>query len=246
MLFKYETDIADVIRDVFNDNIEVPQSCLSQDSQQSQLHTSSLWLARAQSRKNRINHYLWNEREGIFSDYNTRTHEKTAFKSVTSLWALWSGVADDRQAALLVANALPHFEYHGGLTCTSKESIGPSGPDQPQRQWDYPYGWAPHQVMAWDGLGKYGYRKEAERLAYRWLHMITQAAVNFNGVIVEKYNVTEPGRPHEVYAEYGNQGLGFTGLAREGCVEGVDAVEDWLTVGAGSDGRMPATHMDLG
>lgn len=218
LLFKYETDIAYAISEVFNDRLEIPEYCLPAGAQHAQFDCSSLWIERARSRKTHIDRYLWNEHQGIFCDYNTLSGEKTEFESVTCLWALWSGVADDRQAALLVANALPLFEHHGGLSCTSRHSVGPKGPEQPQRQWDYPYGWAPHQIMAWDGLRRYGYHKEAERLAYRWLHMITQAAVDFNGVIVEKYDVTVRHRPHEVDAEYGNQGRAFEGLAREGYV----------------------------
>lgn len=30
---------------------------------------------------------------------------------------------------------------------------------------------APHQMMAWCGLERYGYIEEAQRVAYRWLFM---------------------------------------------------------------------------
>lgn len=46
--------------------------------------------------------------------------------------------------------------------------------------------------------------------------MVTKAFVDFNGVVVEKYDVTRPVDPHKVEAEYGNQGGGFRGVAREG------------------------------
>ena len=62
----------------------------------------------------------------------------------------------------------------------------------------------------------YGFNEEAERLAYKWLFMITKAFVDFNGVVVEKYDVTRPIDPHRVDAEYGNQGLDFKGVAKEG------------------------------
>ena len=100
---------------------------------------------------------------------------------------------------------------------------------------DYPFGWAPQQILAWGGLIKYGYGEEAQRLAYKWLFMVTskclpddvlswqgtntwhlEAFVDFNGVVVEKYNVTRELDPHKVDAEYGNQGGDFKGVAREG------------------------------
>jgi alpha,alpha-trehalase len=46
--------------------------------------------------------------------------------------------------------------------------------------------------------------------------MMTKAFVDFNGVVVEKYDVTRPVDPHRVDAEYGNQGLDFKGVAKEG------------------------------
>lgn len=85
-------------------------------------------------------------------------------------------------------------------------------------------GWAPQQMLAWFGLEKYGYQDITRRLAYRWLYMITKAFVDYNGVVVEKYDVTRAHTdPHRVDAEYGNQGLDFRGVAREGLVS-VDGV----------------------
>lgn len=43
-----------------------------------------------------------------------------------------------------------------------------------------------------------------------------RAFVDFNGVVVEKYNVTRELDPHKVDAEYGNQGSKFKGVPREG------------------------------
>lgn len=48
--------------------------------------------------------------------------------------------------------------------------------------------------------------------------MMTKAFVDYNGVVVEKYDVTRPMDPHRVDAEYGNQGLDFKGVAKEGYV----------------------------
>ena len=73
-------------------------------------------------------------------------------------------------------------------------------------------------MLAWTGFLRYGYQEEAERLAYKWLYMITKAFVDFNGVVVEKYDVTGPIDPHRVDAEYGNQGTDFKGAPREGYV----------------------------
>lgn len=70
--------------------------------------------------------------------------------------------------------------------------------------------------MAWEGMRKYGYGDEAARLCYRWLYSLTKAFVDYNGVLVEKYDVTRPIDPHKVDAEYGNQGGDIRGVATEG------------------------------
>jgi len=174
-----------------------------------------VWDRRALKRKQAIDKYLWNEEKGTYLDYNTKTRTQTDFEAVSCFWALWCGVASPHQAALLVSKALPRFERIGGLLTTTKDRRGTTV-CHPAHQWDYPYGWAPHQVMAWDGLLRYGYQEEAERLVYRWLYLITKVFVNFNGTVVEKYDVTQDVDPHKVMLEYGNQGLGFKMYAKEG------------------------------
>jgi len=44
--------------------------------------------------------------------------------------------------------------------------------------------------MTWVGLERYGYLEEAQRLAYRFLYMMTTAFVDFNGVVPEKVRPT--------------------------------------------------------
>ena len=56
----------------------------------------------------------------------------------------------------------------------------------------YSYAWPPHQIMAWVGLERYGRLEDAQRLAYRWLYMMTTAFVDFNGVVPEKVSVAPP------------------------------------------------------
>jgi alpha,alpha-trehalase len=31
------------------------------------------------------------------------------------------------------------------------------------------FGWAPHQVLLWEGLLKYNYKEKAQKWLYRWL-----------------------------------------------------------------------------
>lgn len=212
LLFKYEKDIAFIIRTVFDDSIDVPDEFLTPGVKKRE--SSAAWDRRARRRKAAIDRYLWSEEKGMYFDYDTKSHQQTSFETVTCLWALWSGAASPYQASRLVSN-LSRFERVGGLLSTNVDLRGTTQCHS-AHQWDYPYGWAPHQVMAWDGLRRYGYHEEAERLTYRWLFIVTKVFLEYNGTVVEKYDVTQLADPHKVNVDYGNQGLGFKGYAKEG------------------------------
>ncbi|PMD25395.1 glycoside hydrolase family 37 protein [Hyaloscypha hepaticicola] len=216
LLYKYEKDIAHTIHYYFNNKLPVPDEFLVDNMKPGHVESSSIWDRRAKLRKIAIDKYLWNEKKGMYFDYDTVKKQQCTYESCTTFWALWSGVASPAQAARLVAVGLPMFEVAGGLVSGTEKSRGVIGLDRPNRQWDYPYGWAPQQMLAWTGLVRYGYSEDAERLAYKWLAMMTKAFVDYNGVVVEKYDVTRTVDPHRVDAEYGNQGLDFQGVATEG------------------------------
>ncbi|ROT34622.1 trehalase [Sodiomyces alkalinus F11] len=216
LLFKYEMDIGRTIRNVFNDRLVIPEEFGVGSLKPGTVETSAIWDRRAKRRKLAMDRYLWNEAEGMYFDYDTVKKEQCVYESCTTFWALWAGVASPKQAAAMVQKALPKFETLGGLVSGTEESRGEISLERPNRQWDYPYGWAPQQILAWTGLVRYSFVEDAERLAYKWLFMVTKAFVDFNGVVVEKYDVTRPVDPHRVDAEYGNQGLDIKGVAKEG------------------------------
>jgi len=216
LLYKYETDIGRIIRAHFHDKLEVPAGYCAKGKTPGYFETSAIWERRAKIRRLAVDKYLWNEQEGMYFDYDTVKKEQTGYESATTFWPMWSGLATPRQASVLVESALSKLEAFGGLVSGTEKSRGPIGLDRPNRQWDYPFGWAPQQMLAWVGLQRYGYESDAQRLAYRWCYMVTKAFVDFNGVVVEKYDVTRPVDPHKVDAEYGNQGSDFKGVPREG------------------------------
>ena len=99
------------------------------------------------------------------------------------------------------------------LAATARESVE-SSHWKDARQWDYPYGWAPHQMLAWRGLTNYSLDADARRLAYRWLYTIARNAHDYAGMIPEKFNVVTGS--HDVFVEYGNVGTTFSNHAPEG------------------------------
>ncbi|TPX72620.1 alpha,alpha-trehalase [Chytriomyces confervae] len=175
---------------------------------------SILFTQLASRTRNLIHTYLWNESRGLFFDYDCSSRQQTSYETATNFWPLWARVATQMQADQVVKNALPLFEVVGGLVSTTEASRGGLGEDRPSRQWDYPFGWAPHQMLAWKGLENYDRRSEACRLIYRWLYMCVKAFVEYNGVVPEKFDVVN--MTHLVTAEYGNVGVDFKYIVREG------------------------------
>lgn len=194
LLYRYEMDISDYLESVNSDN--------------------SKWLCLAGKRRERMRALMWDESRGLWFDYDFVKGEKSDYESVTSFWAMWSGIASPEEAELMVERSLGLFEVGGGLVAGTEKSRGPISLLRPNRQWDYPCGWAPHQMMAWEGLKAYGYTDVAKRLAYRWLHMITRCFAEYNAVVPEKFDVVA--RSHKVTAEYGNVGTDFRMVPMEG------------------------------
>jgi alpha,alpha-trehalase len=216
LLYKYETDIAWTIENGFDKKLDIPSDFLPSELDAAAVGSANYWIQRASKRKFSVDKYLWNSATSRFHDYNTKSQVQTPYESITTFWALWSGLASGEQAALMVKNTLPKFEHIGGAVSTTPQPDETPGVDKRSRQWDYPFGWAPHQMTLWDGLRRYGFHNDAKRLAYKWLYLITSIAVDYNGMVLERYDVTKvhwsPGKD----AEYENQGSDFRGVPMEG------------------------------
>ena len=197
LLYKYEIDISKMLEEL-NESGELVEE----------------WRQRALERKSQMNRWLWNESSGQYFDYDFIKKEPVIYDSATAFWPLWAGASSPEQAQKLISNLLPKLEMSGGLVSGTEQSRGSLSLDRPSRQWDFPYGWAPHQIMLWRGLTSYGHLSDARRLAYKWLYTITRAYVNYHGVVPEKFNVVTGS--HRVDVEYGNVGTDFKMLAREG------------------------------
>lgn len=205
LLYKYERDTAEYLRDFCGGSLTTADG---------RVETAAEWQAAADRRQAAADRYLWCEEEDMYFDYDVARGERSTYESVTALWPLWAGMCTAERAERLVRRALPLFEVAGGLVSGTERSLGTISLDRPNRQWDYPYGWAPHQILAWTGLERYGYVASVRRLAYRWLYMITRAFYDYNGVVPEKFDVIR--MSHKVHVEYGNVGTEFKKVPREG------------------------------
>jgi len=156
------------------------------------------WQKRADERKAGVQKYLWNGQRGIYVDYDFVHQTQSSYDYVTAFFPLWAGIATPEQAGALVKH-LSTFEQPGGLVMSPHESGG---------QWDFPYAWAPDQLIADEGLRKYGFNKEADRVSYEFLSTVAE---NFHrdGTIREKYNAVTRSSETQVTAGYHMNIVGF-------------------------------------
>jgi alpha,alpha-trehalase len=156
------------------------------------------WKERGEKRKAAIEKYMWDAGRGVFFDYDFVAARRSNYLFATTFYPLWAGLATKEEARAVDAS-LKEFEQPGGLV-TSKNLSG--------AQWDFPYEWAPLQLLADEGLRKYGYGEDADRLSYEFLSTVI-ANFERDGTMREKYNAETRSDETRVQAGYHANVVGF-------------------------------------
>jgi alpha,alpha-trehalase len=180
LLYKYERDVATI------------EAALGDRS------AAAHWNQLAGHREQLVNSLLWDDAAGLFVDYDIRTQHRSSYRYVTTYYAMWSGLATPAQAKRLVAN-LPLFERPGGLQMSTKDT---------GQQWDAPFGWAPTNWLAVEGLARYGYNEDADRIARKFMETVHNG-YEHDGTIREKYNMDTSSSHVEVTTGYKTNVVGF-------------------------------------
>ena len=139
---------------------------------------AAAWEQRARERAVRINRLMWDERDGLYYDYDFSTKQRRRYPFLTTFYPLWAGIASREQAAR-VERSLRLFERPGGLETSTNHS---------GEQWDAPFGWAPLELLAAEGLRRYGYAADADRISREFLSVVEEDYQR-TGRIAEKYDV---------------------------------------------------------
>ncbi len=156
------------------------------------------WSAKAAHRKELFNRYLWDASRGMFYDYDFTKKRRSTYDYITTFYPLWVGLATPQQAKAVIAN-MKIFERKGGLLMSPYET---------GVQWDAPYGWAPTQLIAVEGIRRYGAKADADRAAREWVSTVAEA-LKREGTIREKYNVETGSSDAVVTAGYHENLVGF-------------------------------------
>jgi alpha,alpha-trehalase len=163
LLYRMEKDAAEIQR-VLGDN-----------------QAAARWTRRAEARAQAIHRYLWDPEASLFLDYDHGRRVRRVYPFGTTFFPLWVGIASRDQAAKLVNRALRELEAAGGLRTSANRS---------GNQWDAPYGWAPLEIVAVEGLRAYGFSAEADRITTNFLSLILKEFADHRAIF-EKYDVEE-------------------------------------------------------
>ena len=161
-------------------------------------HDADEWNRHAKDRMAKIQKYLWDSQRGMYFDYDFEKQERSSYEYVTTFYPLWAGIATPEQARAVMQH-LGRFEQPGGLVMSPHNTGG---------QWDYPYAWAPNQLLADEGIRRYGFQSDADRVSYEFLSTVAE---NFrrDGTIREKYNAVTRSSETQVTAGYHVNIVGF-------------------------------------
>lgn len=180
LLYKTETDLA-----------EISKMLRKHDEAEE-------WTQKAAERRKRVDRYLWDEAKGEYFDFDFTQQRISTYEYATTFYPLWAGLASPKQAAAVMKN-LARFQQPGGIVTSTNESGA---------QWDFPYGWAPMQLLACEGMRRYGYNNEADTISTEFIGMVEKNFMR-DGTIREKYDVvTQNSRTH-ITAGYQQNVIGF-------------------------------------
>ncbi|HEX4774741.1 MAG TPA: trehalase family glycosidase [Candidatus Saccharimonadales bacterium] len=206
LLYKYETDFARVAKLSGN------------------MREAAQWEDRAELRKQTMNSLMWDRIRGLYYDYNFVKEKRGNVSSLATYFPMWAGMVDEKQAAALV-KALRRFEHKGGLSTTDALPLGQFVLGSLPTQWAYPNGWAPLHFIVVKALERYGYHREARRIAMKWLKT-NLMWFNTEHVFLEKYNVVAPEKPPLKGLYPSQTGFGWTNAVFERfCQDYVDRPE---------------------
>lgn len=156
------------------------------------------WRQRAEQRKSAIQKYLWDDQRGLFFDYDLDKQALSKYEYVTTFYPLWAGLASPEQARSVMQH-IDKFEQPGGLVMSTYQSGA---------QWDFPYAWAPNQLLAIEGMRRFGFNEDADRVSYKFMSMVMES-FRRDGTIREKYDAVRRSSETQVTAGYHMNIVGF-------------------------------------
>lgn len=145
------------------------------------LEKSEEYLKKSETRREAIEKYFWNKKEGYYMDYNFVEQKNTPVLSLAGVYPLFFKAAAEDRAAQVAKKVEQIFLQPGGVVTT---------PYNTGQQWDAPNGWAPLQWITIKGLRNYNCFDMATDIKNKWLQLNT-SVYKRTYKLLEKYNVED-------------------------------------------------------
>lgn len=142
---------------------------------------AAAWEAKAARRRSLIQEHLWDEKRGLYFDFDYQSAAHSPIPSLAAFHPLWTGLATPEQARRM-RDQLSLFEFPYGI------SVCASTRHEKTFQWDYPNGWPPLFWTTISGLHRYGFKDDAARLASKFLELNARHFEK-TGQLWEKFDV---------------------------------------------------------
>ncbi|XP_012271873.1 trehalase [Orussus abietinus] len=140
-----------------------------------------------------IDKVLWDEKEGVWLDYNFRRNRPTNRFYPSNLTPLYTHSYDPAKSADIARKVLKYLEK---IKITSFMGGTPASLDHTTQQWDLPNAWPPLQSIVVNGLRNTGFPpalRLAQDLAVRWLRANLIGYSEYSEMF-EKYDAVFPGQ----------------------------------------------------
>ena len=136
------------------------------------------FLSNAAERKARIQQYFYDEKQGIYLDYNFVDDKFSEIVSAISAYPYAFGISSDAEGMKKVLKTL---EYPYGVTPT------PDRGEDVYYQWDYPCAWPAATCLIYQALKSLGMDEDAKRIAKKYNDTVDRNFVK-TGRLWEKYD----------------------------------------------------------
>lgn len=138
---------------------------------------SQYYTEQKKHRLSLIEKYCYNEKEGIYCDFNFVDNKKNSIICCACFLPYYYGFARKNSNPLTVYNAL---KCKGGVVACQDTGVY-------TYQWGYPNIWAPYQYFAYKALRNYGFEREADELRVNYMCLL-ERVYERTGALWERYD----------------------------------------------------------
>ncbi|XP_018335277.1 trehalase-like [Agrilus planipennis] len=154
---------------------------------------SHFWKEKHLHFRKSIQQVLWDEKDGIWYDYDNTLSKPRKYFYPSNVSPLWNNCIDPNRKSIFGKRVLEYLQSTDAL----KTPGGiPTSEEQSGEQWDFPNAWAPLQAIVIQGLynsENFDAQNAAEELAKKWISANIRG-YRETGELYEKYDALHSGK----------------------------------------------------